>query len=102
MAEKISEPTAGGAPLEVAASNEDHNDQKRTNSIVIRDAKAATVKEQNMTLLQGIKTYPKAIAWSMLISMCIVMEGFDLVLLNTFCKLCSATNTVERTPSTQC
>jgi hypothetical protein len=95
MAEKISEPTAGGAPLEVATSNECHKDPKRTNSVVIRDAKAATVKEQNMTLLQGIKTYPKAIAWSMLISMCIVMEGFDLVLLNTFCTFPFITNARE-------
>ena len=53
-------------------------------SVLIRNAKAATEKEHNMTLLQGLKLYPKAVGWSMLISLCIAMEGFDLCLLNTF------------------
>lgn len=53
-------------------------------SILIRNAKAATDKEHHMTLLQGIKLYPKAVGWSMLISLCIAMEGFDLCLLGTF------------------
>jgi MFS transporter, SP family, general alpha glucoside:H+ symporter len=47
-------------------------------------AKSATAKEQKMTLMQGIKTYPKAILWSMLISTCIVMEGYDICLINNF------------------
>jgi SP family general alpha glucoside:H+ symporter-like MFS transporter len=51
---------------------------------LIRNAKAATEKEQNMTLLQGIKLYPKAVAWSVLISTCIAMEGYDISLVNNF------------------
>ncbi|KEZ45748.1 hypothetical protein SAPIO_CDS1546 [Scedosporium apiospermum] len=51
---------------------------------ILRDAKAATDKERNMTLWQGIKLYPKAIAWSILISTCIVMEGYDISLVNNF------------------
>lgn len=51
---------------------------------VIHNAKAATDKEQNMTLLQGIKLYPKAVAWSAFISLCIVMEGYDISLVNNF------------------
>lgn len=42
-----------------------------------RDANKATESEQNMTLKQGIKLYPKAIAWSMFLSTAIIMEGFD-------------------------
>ena len=53
---------------------------------VIQGAKTATEKEQSMTLPQGIKLYPKAIAWSMLISTCIVMEGYDVCLINNFCR----------------
>ena len=48
------------------------------------EAKAATDKERSMTLLQGIKLYPKAVGWSMLLSTCIIMEGYDLVLLGRF------------------
>jgi hypothetical protein len=48
------------------------------------DARLATEKEHNMTLWQGIKLYPKAVAWSLLISTCIAMEGYDLCLLSNF------------------
>ncbi|KAJ5133367.1 hypothetical protein N7448_001604 [Penicillium atrosanguineum] len=51
---------------------------------IIQNAKAATEKEQNMSLLQGIKLYPKAVAWSVLISTCIAMEGYDISLVNNF------------------
>ena len=37
-----------------------------------------------MTLWQGIKLYPKAVGWSVLISTCIAMEGYDVCLLSNF------------------
>lgn len=36
-----------------------------------------------MTLMQGIRLYPKAILWAGLISICCVMEGYDVALLGT-------------------
>jgi hypothetical protein len=39
-----------------------------------------------MTLMQGIRLYPKAIGWSIVISTCIAMEGYDLCLLGNFCE----------------
>jgi hypothetical protein len=56
---------------------------------LIHGAKAATDEEKGMTLMQGIRLYPKAILWSVLISTCIAMEGYDLCLLGNFCKLYS-------------
>lgn len=50
----------------------------------VNNAKSGADKEQNMTLLEGIRTYPKAIAWSILISTCIAMEGYDISLVNNF------------------
>lgn len=41
---------------------------------IIQSAKLASEKEHKMSLLQGIKLYPKAIAWSVLISTCIVSK----------------------------
>ncbi|KAI9041019.1 putative MFS alpha-glucoside transporter [Aspergillus affinis] len=67
----------------VDRSSDDHRDSSSVAKIV-ENAKAATDKEQNMTLLQGIKLYPKAVAWSVLISTCIVMEGYDISLINNF------------------
>jgi SP family general alpha glucoside:H+ symporter-like MFS transporter len=63
---------------------EGHNDESRSLSFVVRNAKFAAEKEHNMTLLQGIKLYPKAIAWSILISTCICMEGYDVCLISNF------------------
>ncbi|KAJ7471671.1 MFS transporter [Mycena galericulata] len=49
-----------------------------------RNAKSATDKEHKMSLLQGLRLYPKAVAWSVLISTCICMEGYDVCLLSNF------------------
>jgi MFS transporter, SP family, general alpha glucoside:H+ symporter len=51
---------------------------------IIENAKAATAREQKMSLWQGIKLYPKAVGWSVLISTCIAMEGYDQALINNF------------------
>ena len=65
--------------------NQDHEaEHKRASDKILNDARLATDKEHRMTLWQGIKLYPKAIGWSMLISTCIVMEGYDVCLLNNF------------------
>jgi SP family general alpha glucoside:H+ symporter-like MFS transporter len=62
------------------------SDPSKTHPDVIDHARSAAAKEQKMTLMQGIKLYPKAVGWSVLISTCIVMEGFDIVLVNNFCE----------------
>ncbi|KAM0749707.1 putative MFS alpha-glucoside transporter [Meredithblackwellia eburnea MCA 4105] len=49
-----------------------------------RAAKNAAAKERDMTLLEGIRLYPKAVAWSILISSCIIMEGYDISLVSNF------------------
>lgn len=41
-------------------------------------------KEHQMTLLQGIRLYPKAIFWAALIAMCCAMEGYDIALIGNF------------------
>lgn len=55
----------------------------RTINLVITD------KEHKMTLWQGCKLYPKAILWSVLISSCCAMEGYDISLVGNFCKFSS-------------
>ncbi|KAL1839552.1 hypothetical protein VTJ49DRAFT_1415 [Mycothermus thermophilus] len=62
----------------------DQLQQLKSRERIIQAAKNATENEQNMTLMQGIRLYPKAIAWSILISTCIVMEGYDICLINNF------------------
>lgn len=47
-------------------------------------ANEATRREHELTLLQAIRLYPKSIAWSLLISTAIIMEAFQLILIEQF------------------
>ena len=79
---KAHEISTAGTPLHFPA--EDHLQQTKTMNEVTRNAKTATDKEHKMTLLQGVRLYPKAVGWSLLISTCIAMEGYDVCLLSNF------------------
>lgn len=46
----------------------------KVDTVVATEAARATQAEISMTLLQGIKTYPKAIGWSILLSTCIIVS----------------------------
>lgn len=91
MASKSDEIDASAQPHDGPLHFPAKDDLAHTKSMneVIANAKSATNKEHHMTLLQGIKLYPKAVAWSLLISTCICMEGYDVCLLSNFCKYTS-------------
>ena len=42
------------------------------------------MEEKDMTVRQAIRTYPMAIFWSLIISTCVIMEGYDTNLLGNF------------------
>ncbi|KAK8125389.1 MFS transporter- SP family- general alpha glucoside:H+ symporter [Apiospora kogelbergensis] len=48
---------------------------------IMHDAHTATEYERNMTLREALRLYPKAIAFSMVLSATLVMEGYDTALL---------------------
>ncbi|KAG9599896.1 sugar porter family MFS transporter, partial [Aureobasidium melanogenum] len=75
------------APRNSSITPQHMNHLARVDTNVAAEAARATQSEVSMTLLQAIKTYPKAIGWSVLISMCIIMEGFDIVLINSLMAL---------------
>ncbi|KAK9240072.1 general substrate transporter [Lipomyces kononenkoae] len=54
------------------------------NQDLLVEAKDATVFEHQMTPGQAFKIYPKAVAWSILFSTAIIMEGYDTLLLGSF------------------
>ncbi|KAF2015349.1 maltose permease MAL61 [Aaosphaeria arxii CBS 175.79] len=70
--------------IQTVDANVHRSDSVTAMDKVLVNAKAATEKEQNMSLWQGLKLYPKAVGWSVLISTCIVMEGYDKCLLSNF------------------
>lgn len=47
-------------------------------------AQTAADAEHNLPPLEAIRRYPRAVAWCLVISMCVVMEGYDLNLLTNF------------------
>jgi hypothetical protein len=50
---------------------------------VLRDAQEATNVEHQLGLLKSARLYPKAIAWSILLSTALIMEGYDLLLMGS-------------------
>lgn len=54
-----------------------------SNSVLAHEAALAIENERNMGFLRSLKVYRKACLWSIFLSTCVIMEGFDLVLLNT-------------------
>lgn len=67
-------------PMQAAAAMDDektpdHMEHTKALEQMLERARAATTKEHKMTLMQGIKLYPKAIFWSVLISSTIIMVG---------------------------
>lgn len=71
--------------IHAATGDAGHNvEQTKASAKIINDARLATNKEHSMTLMQGLRLYPKAIGWSVLISTCIAMEGYDVCLLSNF------------------
>ena len=48
------------------------------------DAKAATAIEHALTVREALRLYPKAVFWSMLLSLALVMDGYDKSLLTAF------------------
>lgn len=65
------------AAAQIASNVEDYD-------ALVHDAAEATENQEKMGLLQAIKTYPNAIGWSALLSLAIVMEGYDTLLLGNF------------------
>ena len=48
---------------------------------ILADAEDATNREHDMTFLQAVKLYPKAVGWSIIMSTALVMDGFDTKLM---------------------
>ena len=77
-----------GGPIDGIATT--HDERVRRLSVIpgfaeVTDgAMASTEMEKKMGILEGLRTYPKAIGWSVLLSTAIVMEGYDVVLLANF------------------
>ncbi|KAG5929003.1 hypothetical protein E4U53_002533 [Claviceps sorghi] len=57
-------------------------DRGTVDTSIVHEAAAATHAERNMGLVKSFKLYKKACLWSIFLSTCLIMEGFDLILLS--------------------
>ncbi|EXK28038.1 hypothetical protein FOMG_15499 [Fusarium oxysporum f. sp. melonis 26406] len=48
---------------------------------ILTAAENAAAAEHNMTFMEGLRAYPKAMGWSIALSTCIIMEGYDTILI---------------------
>ena len=48
------------------------------------DAQIATADEHSLTVREAFKRYPKAVFWAIIMSMTIIMEGYDATLIGNF------------------
>lgn len=48
------------------------------------DAEESLLVEHNLTVLEAIKAYPMAMFWCLVISTCVIMEGYDQILVQSF------------------
>ncbi|KAK6199587.1 maltose permease [Scheffersomyces amazonensis] len=75
--------------------HEKGSDSSSINSLAVEDyvskfldisneAKSNDHKEKNMSLREGFRTFPKAVMWSVILSTALIMEGYDMNLLNSF------------------
>ncbi|CAJ2512054.1 Uu.00g076790.m01.CDS01 [Anthostomella pinea] len=62
----------------------DHELEEKLGHNAILEAKQATDDEHAQTLWQALRENRKAVFWSILISMTIIMEGYDTILMGTF------------------
>lgn len=75
MSEKFQHETIDVAAADNGNFDRSWRDEKwgeRALSVAAQDTAA---EEKNMTVMEAIKVYKKAIIWSLIISTCVIMEG---------------------------
>ncbi len=58
-------------------------DRKGSWEASLHDAEAASAHEHSLTVRAALKAYPWAVAWSLIVSMSIIMEGYDTILIGS-------------------
>lgn len=64
--------------VDEASVHAEHDDHLKENIQTLQDAQGASIAEHEMTLKEALRVNWKAAMWSAIISLTIVMEGYDL------------------------
>lgn len=71
-------------PSTTTILHEKDTEQYVSSDEILKGAVRATDGEHTMTVMQGIRKYPKAVFWSILFSSALIMEGFDHAFITGF------------------
>lgn len=58
--------------------------EKLTGAVLTEYAKEGNENEHELTVMQAIKMYPMALFWALAVSGCVIMEGYDTILIGNF------------------
>ncbi|KAI2642303.1 sugar transporter [Xylaria nigripes] len=75
---------ASTAEFATAQKSADKDLEERLGQTALFEAKQATEEEHAQTLFQALRENRRAVMWSVLISMTIIMEGYDTILIGNF------------------
>ncbi|KAH7139942.1 general substrate transporter [Dactylonectria estremocensis] len=70
--------------ISAAIHTEDHGDLKTLAFQTTENARQGSEDEHNLPPLAAVRKYPWSLFWCLIISMCVVMEGYDTNLLSNF------------------
>lgn len=59
-------------------------DEVSDEKVLIAEAAAGFANERELDPLAALKAYPWAIVWSLVMALCVIMEGYDTALLGSF------------------
>jgi MFS transporter, SP family, general alpha glucoside:H+ symporter len=59
-------------------------DEVSDEKVLIAEAAAGFANERELGPLAALKAYPWAIVWSLVMALCVIMEGYDTALLGSF------------------
>jgi len=80
VSEKTKEAVTSQVELENVSSLE-----RKMQGVELHDAaKEGATTEHNLSPLEAIKAYPAAVFWAVMVSMCVIMEGYDTILIGNF------------------
>lgn len=60
-----------------------HEKDPQTWKGMAEDARNATIEEHKLTFAQAVKLYPKACAWTMVVSLVVILDGYDTALIGS-------------------
>jgi len=76
MSEHKTDEASEAAHLEAVAHVKTYDDVELNNA-----AREGARCQEHLTVRECFKYYPQAIAWSLLVSTCVIMEGYDTILI---------------------